>query len=78
MIVGRTIENTHIKGTSVERLQSWFKAFEMVVMEDDNVSLENVYNADESGFSIGIINASRVIVNTQIGSRYQSNPGHQE
>ena len=57
------IENTCIKGTLVERLQGWFKAFETVVMQDDDVSLENVYNADESGFSIRTINASRVIVN---------------
>src|SRR5205085_1197656 len=65
-------------GTSVERLQCWFKAFETVVMQDDDMSLENIYNVDESGFSIGTINASRVIVDTQIGSQYQSNPGRQK
>jgi len=59
-------------------LQNWFDAFEKVVINDDDVHPENVYNMDESGFSIGTINASRVIVNTQIGQRYQANPGRQE
>ena len=58
------IKTTCIKGTSVERLLSWFKVFEIVVMQDDDMSLKNVYNADESEFSIRTINASRVIVNT--------------
>lgn len=48
------------------------------MVNDEDVRYENVYNMDESGFSIGTINARRVIVNTQIGQRYQANPGRQE
>ena len=77
-VVGKTIDKARIKGTTVAALQNWFDAFETVVINDDNVLPENVYNMDESGFSIGTINASRVIVNTQIGQRYQANPGRQE
>ena len=33
---------------------------------------------DESGFSIGMIEATRVIVNATLGTRFQANPGRQE
>jgi len=33
---------------------------------------------DETGFSIGMIQASRVIINAAIRSRFQANPGRQE
>jgi hypothetical protein len=77
-VVGKTIDKARIKGTTVAALQRWFDAFQGVVVNDEDVRYENVYNMDESGFSIGTINARRVIVNTQIGQRYQANPGRQE
>ena len=75
MVVGKTIDKARIKGTTVTTLQNWFDAFKKVVINDDDMHPENVYNMDESGFSIGTINASRVIVNTQIGQCYQANSG---
>src|SRR5437667_12720133 len=74
----RTIQNARIKGTAVETLENWFQAFKKEVIDDKAVLRENVYNADESGFSIGTIKTSCVIINSQIGSRYQANPGRQE
>ena len=59
-------------------MQKWFDTFETVVIKNENVLPENLYNMDESGFSIGTINAGRVIINTQIDQRYQVNPGRQE
>ena len=50
-MVGKAIENARIKGTSVEMLEKCFRAFEMEIIEDDEVLSENVYNADETGFS---------------------------
>ena len=40
--------------------------------------LLTIHNMDESGFSIGVIKAGRVIVNTKIGQKYQAQPGRQE
>jgi len=62
----------------VEALEKWFEAFEREVLEDENVSMSNVYNFDESGFSIGSIQATRVIVSTKANFRFQANPGRQE
>ena len=65
-VIGKTIKKSYIKGTSAEVLKKWFEAFEMKMIKDNDVLLENVYNMNESGFSIGTINITRVIVNTQI------------
>jgi len=48
------------------------------VIKDNDVLIGNVYNMNESGFSLGTINAAKVIINTQIGQQYQANPGRQE
>src|SRR5436190_395103 len=37
-----------------------------------------MYNMDESGFAIGTIEASKVIINKYIREHYQSQPGRQE
>jgi len=77
-VVGKMIEKARMKGTTQEVLQKWFDAFETVVIKDDDMSIGNVYNMDESGFSLGTINAGKVIINTQIDQQYQANPGRRE
>jgi len=37
-----------------------------------------MFNMDESGFAIGTIEASKVIINKYIHERYQAQPGCQE
>jgi hypothetical protein len=77
-VVGKTIEVSRVKETSVEVLNNWFQVYEWEVIKDQNVLMENVYNFDESGFSIGTIEASRIIVSIRINSRFQASPGRQE
>src|SRR5579859_4274623 len=77
-VVGKTINNACVKETTVDALKIWFDAYNREVIQDENVLFENVYNADESGFSIGTIQASRVIINSDVGSRFQAQPGRQE
>ena len=50
----------------------------MSIYYNEDVLFENVYNVNESGFSIGTIQASRVIINSTVGSQLQAQPGHQE
>ena len=47
-------------------------------MKDSDVLFENVYNMDESGFSIGTIKAGRIIIDARLKSRFQAEPGRQE
>ena len=49
------------------------------VIEEYDVSSENMYNMDESGFSIGEVEASKCIINADIRQKFQkAKPGHQE
>ena len=77
-VVGQTIESSRIQGTLPNVLKKWFDAFYEEVEIDPEVLLENVYNMDESGFSIGTIKAGRVIINASIRSKLQAQPGRQE
>jgi len=77
-VVGKTIDNARVKETTVDALKVWFNAYDQEVIQDEDVLFENVYNADESGFSIGTIQASRVIINSSVGSQFQAHPGRQE
>jgi hypothetical protein len=76
-IIPRLIETARVKDTSVEALTRWFDSFAEANREY-NILQENTYNMDESGFSIGTIEASKVIINREIREYYQSQPGRQE
>ena len=76
-IIPCLIEAARVKDTSVEALMKWFESIEEAVREY-NILEENTYNMDESGFSIGTIEASKVIINREIREYYQSQLGRQE
>src|SRR5207237_10050264 len=76
-VISCAIEMTRMKDTSREVLQGWFNSFQSTI-NFYNIQLENIYNMDESGFSIGQVEASHVIVNKALRQRYQASPGPQE
>jgi len=77
-VLAKPIEKARIEGTTPEILQKWFDAYQQEVVEDPDVRESNVYNMDESGFSIGAIKAGKVVVDKQVRTRYQAEPGRQE
>ena len=77
-VVGKTIESARIERTNPEKLKQWFNEFEKEVINDPDVLIENVYNMDESGFSIGSIKVRRVIIDLKVQTRFLSQLGHQE
>ena len=76
-IIPRLIEAARVRDTSVQALQGWFESISAAIAEY-NIQPENMYNIDESGFSIGTIEALKVIINKQIREHYQAQPGRQE
>lgn len=76
-VLRQSIEAARLKGTSREALDNWFTVFQTTILEH-NIQPQDVYNMDETGFSIGMIQASRVIVNSNMQSQYQAQPGRQE
>lgn len=77
-VVAKRIEKAKIEGTTPERLQKWFDAYQREVVDDPNVRESNVYNMDESGFSIGAIKAGKVVIDKELRSRFQAEPGREE
>jgi hypothetical protein len=71
---GRSIDASRVKDVSPEILTRWLEEYDRVVQEY-NIDLENTYNMDEIGFSIGKIEATRIIINSKIRSAYQAQPG---
>jgi len=70
-VVGKTIDNARVKETTVDALKVWFNAYNQEVIQNEDVLFENVYNVDESGFSIGTIQASRVIINSTVARNFR-------
>jgi hypothetical protein len=75
--VGKTIDATRLKDVTKEKLMVWFHDVRKVFTEH-NIDKKDVYNMDESGFSIGKINATHVIINKRLRTKYQAQPGRQE
>ena len=73
----RTIEVARIKEVTKDALDQWFEELKKTI-EEKNIRIEDMYNMDETGFSIGSIQDSHVIVNKASKTRYQAHPGRQE
>ncbi len=57
-------------------LRAWFKALSKATK---GILRKNIYNMDESGFSIGSSASTRVIIDTQTsGTQYSAHLGRQE
>jgi hypothetical protein len=76
-IYARRIDVARLKESTPETIQEWFNTFERVKREY-NVAPKNIYNMDETGFAIGSVERGKVIINAQIRSQFQANPGRQE
>lgn len=77
-VTGHAIEKSRIEGTTAEVLRQWFHACQLEIFDDPNIRIENVYNFDETGFSIGTIKAGRVVIDYRVKNNYRAQPGRQE
>src|SRR5947207_15935056 len=69
---------SRIKDTSSKRLSKWFMDLKKVIKKYD-ISSENMYNMNESEFSIKEIKASKCIINANIRQKFQkTKPERQE
>jgi hypothetical protein len=76
-VQARTLEIACAKAVTQPGIVSWFDKFKSIVEQFDILS-ENIYNMDETGFSIGAIKSAYVVVNKEIQSRSIIHPGRQE
>jgi DDE superfamily endonuclease/Tc5 transposase DNA-binding domain len=76
-VVGRRIEISRMSGANTDAFNKWFDAVKMVVDRFD-IEVENIYNMDETGFSMGTMDCTRVIVDTSVRTKWQAHPGRKE
>jgi len=74
---GRRIEAQRMNGVTEPIVEAWFDAFKDIVGRM-NIDVKNIYNMDETGFSIGTMESTRIIVDSTYRTRHQAHPGRQE
>ena len=76
-VIGRRIEVNRMDGASKDALIAWFDAFEETI-KAFKIDFSNIYNMDETGFAIGSMESTRIIVESSSRTYWQANPGRQE
>jgi len=76
-VFARQIDAARLKETKREVLQQWFQTIKDTICEY-NVQVEDIYNMDETGFAIGSTQAGCVLIDAQIRTKFQAQPGRQE
>src|SRR5436853_7853626 len=71
------IDVARVKESSHAALQKWFNDVKSII-DEHSIQPENTYNMDETGFSIGSIKATRVVIDKTKNIRYSAIPGRQE
>jgi hypothetical protein len=66
-----------MSGVTKEVLKAWFNAYKDVV-EQLKIKEKDIYNIDETGFSIRTMESTRIIVDSTFYTRHQAHPGQQE
>lgn len=77
VVIGRRIESLRMDGATKEVISAWFNAYQKVVQEY-GIKQENTYNMDESVFSIGTMESTRIILDSTLRTKHQAHPGRQE
>ena len=75
--LGRRIEAQRMSGVTKQVVMGWFDAYKDLVMRI-HIQEHNVYNMDETGFSIGTMESTRIIVDSTLRTRHQAHQGRQE
>ena len=74
---GRSIETSRIRESSPQILNGWFTEYKRV-FDDLQPEPENIYNMDETGFFIGTMRSSNIIIDKNTRVKLQASPGRQE
>lgn len=70
----RQLESSRYKEANVGNITAWFHAFE-AQRNGQKYELQNIYNMDETGFSVGTTQSSRIIVDITQKANWKVIPG---
>lgn len=74
---GRRVESARLSCATEPVITAWFDAFKDTVKRF-NIQEKDIYNMDETGFCIGTMESTRIIVDSSCCTRYQAHSGRQE
>ena len=74
MIIPESIERVRVKESSAAVLQKWFDDVKFII-DTYNIQPQDIYNMHETGFSIGSIHATRVVIDKTQRSRNSAQLG---
>ena len=77
IVMPEQIDAARVKETSHEVLNKWVVDVESII-RDYNIQPWDIYNMDETGYSIGSIRATRGIIDKTKNIWYSAIPGRQE
>jgi hypothetical protein len=63
-----------MNGVIKQVLKGWFDAYKSLTTEQ-KIENHNIYNMDETGFSIRTMQSTRIIVDSTLRTRFQAHPG---
>ncbi|PQM43456.1 hypothetical protein VC83_09583 [Pseudogymnoascus destructans] len=75
--LGRRVETQRMSGVTKDVLTGWFDTYKDLVARL-GIQEHNVYNMDETGFSIGTMECTRIIVDSTLRTCHQAHQGRQE
>jgi hypothetical protein len=75
--ISAKIDVARWKDSTPESIHEWFDAFNDTCRKF-RYNNKNIYNMDETGFSIGTSQCNRVIIDSTLRTRYKVEPGRQE
>jgi hypothetical protein len=64
-------------GVTVPVVNAWFDALKDILTRM-KIKENNIYNMDETGFSIGTMESTKIIVDSTLRTHHQAHPGRQE
>ena len=76
-VYARRIDANRADQSKREVIERWFNVVAQVFAEYD-IDLENVYDMDESGFNVGIIQVGRRVMDSRCNVNYRKQPGRHE
>src|SRR5690606_38890268 len=75
--LGCRVEAQRMNRVTKQVLKGWFDAYKSLITEL-KIETHNTYNMDETGFSIGTMQSTRIIVDSTLRTRFQAHPSQQE
>ena len=77
LIIGRKLEALRAEAATPAQVQAFLELFERTRLRL-NIQLENIYNMDESGLSLGVCTNTQVLTGSQRKKAYVKSPENRE